>query len=190
MERVQEPSKSVYLICPLRRIYSSRSSLVRYRTEILTWNIFYVALFDEIKQNHLLTPAVTMGNTVFWDVTPCSPVQDHDVSEESKQAWSSVLYSAFGLSSILKSDGVGSSETSRHRVAYKTAKDTSRYYAYFTVSIRNSSVDIVTGNGMGFIPSGGKIFLIFTASRPALGLTQPLIQWVPGGSFGIKTPGE
>jgi len=37
---------------------------------------------------------------------------------------------------------------------------------------------------------GQGCFLIATASRPALGLTQPPIQWVPGGfSPGVKRPG-
>jgi hypothetical protein len=35
----------------------------------------------------------------------------------------------------------------------------------------------------GFDSRQCKIFLFSTASRPALGSTQPPIQWVPGGSF-------
>jgi hypothetical protein len=34
--------------------------------------------------------------------------------------------------------------------------------------------------GRGSILGKGKIFLFSVASRPALGLTQPHIQWVPG----------
>jgi hypothetical protein len=43
----------------------------------------------------------------------------------------------------------------------------------------------------GSIPGMGKIFLFSTASRLALGLTQPPIEWVPGVIFlGIKRVGR
>jgi hypothetical protein len=44
----------------------------------------------------------------------------------------------------------------------------------------------------GFVSRQGlKIFLFTTASRPALGLIQPSIQWVPGSvSLGVKRPGR
>jgi hypothetical protein len=39
-------------------------------------------------------------------------------------------------------------------------------------------------------PAGARDFLYFTASRPALGFTQPPIQWVLGTvSPGVKQPG-
>jgi hypothetical protein len=49
--------------------------------------------------------------------------------------------------------------------------------------IRDSSVSIATGYGLDgrvSIPSRSKIFLFSTESRPALGTTHSLIQWVPG----------
>jgi hypothetical protein len=40
-------------------------------------------------------------------------------------------------------------------------------------------------------PAGLGIFLFTTASRTALGPTQPPIQWVPGAiSLGVKRPGR
>jgi hypothetical protein len=47
-------------------------------------------------------------------------------------------------------------------------------------------------NGLGlYSRQGPEIFLFSTASRPALGATQPPIQSVPGGSFPeVKRPGR
>jgi hypothetical protein len=46
--------------------------------------------------------------------------------------------------------------------------------------------------GLSSIPDRGKIYIFSTASRPALGPTQPLIQRVPGGGggdfHGVKLP--
>jgi hypothetical protein len=55
-------------------------------------------------------------------------------------------------------------------------------------------VDIATGYGLDSecsVPGKGKIFLFSTAARPALGPTQPPIQWVLGDlSLGIKRQGR
>jgi hypothetical protein len=48
----------------------------------------------------------------------------------------------------------------------------------------HNSVRIATGyglNGGGSIPGRDTIFLFSTASKPALGFTQPPIQWVQKG---------
>jgi hypothetical protein len=60
---------------------------------------------------------------------------------------------------------------------------------------RDSSVGITLSYGLddrGFESRQGLgIFLFTTASRPALGPTQPPIQWVPGAlSLGVKRPGR
>jgi hypothetical protein len=64
------------------------------------------------------------------------------------------------------------------------------------VHSRDSSVGIALGYGMDGrgsrvrFPAGLGIFL-FTASRTALGPTQPPIQWGPGAlSLGVKRPGR
>jgi hypothetical protein len=59
----------------------------------------------------------------------------------------------------------------------------------------NISVGTATGYGLDdrcSIPGWGwEIFLFDTVSGPALGPTQPPIQWVPGSfSLGIKRPGR
>jgi hypothetical protein len=54
--------------------------------------------------------------------------------------------------------------------------------------IRDSSVGIATGRTAGDrFRQGQECFLFSTMSRPALGPTQPSIQWVPGAvSHGVK----
>jgi hypothetical protein len=60
---------------------------------------------------------------------------------------------------------------------------------------RDSAVGIATGYGLDeqgvWSSSGGKNFHFSISSRPALGPTQPPIQWVPGAlSSGVKGPGR
>jgi hypothetical protein len=63
---------------------------------------------------------------------------------------------------------------------------------------RDSSVGIALGYGLNdrgsrvrFSGEGLGIFLFTTASRTALGPTQPPNQWVPGAlSLGVKRPGS
>jgi hypothetical protein len=46
-------------------------------------------------------------------------------------------------------------------------------------------------DGPGLIPGTARIFLFFTASRPALGPTHPPMKWTPVAiSPGIKRPGR
>jgi hypothetical protein len=55
------------------------------------------------------------------------------------------------------------------------------------LSRRDNSVGIASGWTVGVhFPAGQQIFLFFTAFRPALGPTQPPVQWVPGSLPGGK----
>jgi hypothetical protein len=70
-------------------------------------------------------------------------------------------------------------------------------FSFVDVYSCDSSVGIALGYGMddrGFrvrFPMGAGIFLFTTASRTALGPTQPPIQWVLGAlSLGVKRPGR
>jgi hypothetical protein len=61
------------------------------------------------------------------------------------------------------------------------------------IEIRDSVVGIATGYEQGSEFESGRVknFLFSTSSRPALGSTQPPIQWVPGTlSPGLKRPGR
>jgi hypothetical protein len=62
------------------------------------------------------------------------------------------------------------------------------------MGVGDSSVGIATGYGLdsrGSIPGRVKNFLFSIAVSPALGPTQPPIQWVPGAvSLGVKLQGR
>jgi hypothetical protein len=71
----------------------------------------------------------------------------------------------------------------------------------WSYSIRLRAVDSSVGIALGYrlevrgsrvrFPAGLGIFLFTTASRTALGPTQPPIQWVPGAlSLGVRRPGR
>jgi hypothetical protein len=70
-----------------------------------------------------------------------------------------------------------------------------RHYIIPPSTSRDSTVSIATGyqlDGRGLIPSKGKRFPLYSAaSRLAVGLTQSLIQWVPGALCqGVKWSGR
>jgi hypothetical protein len=91
--------------------------------------------------------------------------------------------------------------TLNHTILRETVFDVILYpfiiYGSYNIKIRNSSVGIALGCGLNDrgsrvrFPAGLGIFLFTTASRTALGFTQPPIQWVPGVlSLGVKRPGR
>jgi hypothetical protein len=58
------------------------------------------------------------------------------------------------------------------------------------ISVPRDFIVFDRGSGVRF-PAGVGIFLFTTASRTALGPTQPPIQWVAGAlSLGVKRPGR
>jgi hypothetical protein len=85
--------------------------------------------------------------------------------------------------------GVGFEPTAPVFECVKTVHALGRSVTVIGITRRDSVVGTVTGYGLGDrvfgvrVPVGSKIFT--TSSRPALGSTQPPIQWVPG----MKLPG-
>jgi hypothetical protein len=67
------------------------------------------------------------------------------------------------------------------------------YFTFWKLLTRNSnehssSVSVVTNStgwrtASDFLQGHGRHYLFTTSSKPAVGLTQPPAQWVPGGSF-------
>jgi hypothetical protein len=74
-------------------------------------------------------------------------------------------------------------------------------FAFAVIISQRQSRDSSVGIALGYrlddrgsrvrFPAGLGIFLFITASRTALGPTQPPIQWIPGFlSLGVKRPGR
>jgi hypothetical protein len=89
--------------------------------------------------------------------------------------------------------------TSRYNFYYKSADLQLAIFPFFFSfkKSRDRSVGIALGyrlDDRGFrvrFPAGSGNFFFTTASRTALGPTQPPIQWIPGAlSLGVKRPGR
>jgi hypothetical protein len=88
-----------------------------------------------------------------------------------------------------------------HRSSWRSGKVLGTHFEiwsdYRPFKSRDSSVGIAVGYGLDDrgsrvrFPAGTGNFSFHTAFRPALGPTQPPIQWVPGAvSLGVKRPGR
>jgi hypothetical protein len=110
---------------------------------------------------------------VLWVVTPCSDVVEHQRFRG------------------LRHENEGSMDL--RKVVYSHI--TTRCHNPADSDMNRTAINLPLGYGLddrGFESRQGPgIFLFTTASRPALGLTQPTIQWVRGALFlGVKRSGR
>jgi hypothetical protein len=132
-----------------------------------------------------------MKDTIFWDITPRSPLKVNrsfggTFRLRALLVTCFILRSCSAYSSTLNIEATCSSETSvyfQRTIPRYIPEDITLlfhgrfdFYPWFV----HSSVGIATGWTAGVrFPAGQDIFLFSTTSRPALRPTQPPIQWVP-----------